>query len=83
MVSVSPLDASILTLLSKVPKQVKGRQKELLEHMRRELLERLSPEAREIGQAVLAEDGAEHAFSASAQETARELKRGARANNYR
>jgi len=83
MSSVSPLDASILALLSKVPKKVKGPQEKILDEVRQILLKRLSPEAREIGQAVLAEDGAEVAVSAPAQETASEMKRWARANNSR
>jgi hypothetical protein len=67
MSNVSPLDASILALLSKVPKQVKGPQVKILKEARQQLLERLSPEAREIGEAVLAEDGAELTVSTPAQ----------------
>jgi hypothetical protein len=79
---VSPLDASILALLAQIPKGVGENQKLVLEKTQQNLLERLSPAAREIGLAVLATD-AEGAFSASALATAGEMKRWAVANNSR
>ena len=80
--TVTPIDASILALLAQTVKGVGKEQKLVLKKTQQHLVSRLSPAAREIGRAVLAEgEDAEGSFSASALETAGALKRWARAND--
>lgn len=67
MRDLSPVDASILTLLAQVPPEEPQE--------RTDLLNRLSDDAREIGQAVLAEEPTSFSFSADALETAEEFKK--------
>ncbi len=83
MTEISPLDASILALLAQVPKGVEAARQALFEKTQQNLLERLSPDAREIGEVLLAKDKAVRSFSSAAQETAAEMKRWAVANNAR
>jgi hypothetical protein len=83
MKEISPLDASILALLAQVPKGVEAARQSLFEETQKSLLHRLSPEAREIGEAILAEEKSVRSFSSAAQETATEMKRWAVANNAR
>lgn len=67
MRTLSARDASILALLAQVP--------EKMQDARQRLLERLSSEdAREIGEAVLADKKSTRSFSRPAQETAAEIK---------
>ena len=67
MRSLSPSDASILALLAQVPAK--------MQDARQRLLERLSDEeAREIGEAVVADKKATGSFSQPARETAAEIK---------
>lgn len=64
MKDLSPVDASILTLLAQVPPEE--------QEERAELLERLSENAKEIGEAVVADDL--RSFSLDARETAEHFK---------
>lgn len=83
MTEISPLDASILALLAQVPKGVKAARQALFEKTQQNLLERLSPDAREIGEVLLAKDKSVRSFSSAAQETAAEMERWAVANKAR
>jgi len=84
MKEISALDASILALLAQVPKGVESHRKDLFEQTQKGLLERLTPgAAREIGEAVLAEDESAASFSPAARVTAGEMKRWAQANGAR
>lgn len=65
MKDLSPVDASILTLLAQVPREEQQEQQELLQ--------RLSAEAKEIGEVLCADDTS--SFSADAVETAEEFKK--------
>ncbi len=76
MRSLSPRDASILALLAQVPAQ--------MQEARRRLLGWLSSEeAREIGEAVLADKKTNRSFSRPAQETAEEIKKWAAGDSGR
>ena len=67
MRSLSPRDASILALLAQVPAK--------MQDARKRLLDRLSDEeAREIGEAVVADRKTTGSFSQPARETAAEIK---------
>jgi hypothetical protein len=68
--SLSPRDASILALLAQVPEGL-----DWSERMRKRLLGRLSDGAREIGDALVADEGSFRSLSDRAQETAGEIKR--------
>jgi hypothetical protein len=67
MRSLSPSDASILALLAQVPAKMQDARKRLLERLS-------SHEAREIGEAVVADKKATGSFSQAARETAAEIK---------
>ena len=67
MRSLSPSDASILALLAQVPAK--------MQDVRKRLLDRLSDEeAREIGEAVVADKKTTRSFSQPARETAAEIR---------
>jgi hypothetical protein len=80
---ISPVDASILALLAQIPKDLSGWKRKRFEEAQARLLARLSLEAREMGEAVIANDEQAASFSPAAQATATAMKRWAKANNAR